>query len=57
MENIIERGYNIVIWPPGLDHKDINDMVMAGINHMDVIRQHTYRELQAYMAWTYWKKI
>lgn len=57
MENIIERGYNIVIWPPGFDHKDINDMVMAGINHMDVIRQHTCRELQAYMAWTYWKKI
>ena len=57
MEDVIERGYNIVLWPEDMEQKDINDMVLAGLNPMSIIKQNTYSGLGAMMKLTQWKKI
>jgi len=31
MEKLIEKNYNICVWPKSLKYKDINDMVIAGM--------------------------
>ena len=38
----ITRGERVVIWPSGIVEKDINDMVLSGLNVMDVIKSNTY---------------
>ena len=53
----IERGYQVVIWPEGIDDKDINDMVMSGLDVQSVIESNTYSGLQAKLKFTTWKKI
>lgn len=57
MEDVIERGYNIVIWPDTIELKDVNDMVLAGLNPMAIIKQNTCNGLTAMMKLTQWKKI
>ncbi len=56
MEKCIDKGYNIVIWPESLDVKDINEMVMEGIDPMTLIKNNTYSGLGAKMKITQWKK-
>ena len=34
----ISRGQSVVIWPSGIIEKDINDMVLSGLNVMDVLK-------------------
>jgi transcription elongation factor Elf1 len=38
----INRGEQVVIWPSTIEQKDINDMVLAGLNVMDVLKSITY---------------
>lgn len=57
MESAIEKDYNIVIWPPSIIHKDINDMVLAGLNVKQLIEDNTFKGLLAKMRLTEWKKI
>ena len=52
----IERGDRLVIWPKGVKQKDINDMVLAGLNVKDVIKSNTYQGLEAKLKFTTWKK-
>jgi len=52
----IERGDRLVIWPNGVKQKDINDMVLAGLNVKDVIKSNTYQGLEAKLKFTTWKK-
>jgi len=52
----IERGDKIVIWPNGIKQKDINDMVLDGLNVKDVIKSNTYQGLEAKLKFTTWKK-
>jgi len=52
----IERGDRLVIWPNGIRQKDINDMVLAGLNVKDVIKSNTYQGLEAKLKFTTWKK-
>jgi len=56
MEKIIDRGYNIVIWPDNLDIKDINDMVLSGLDPMKIVRENTFKDLSAKMRIVQWKK-
>lgn len=56
MEKVIESGYNIVIWPGNIQTKDINDMVMIGIDPVKVIRENTFNGLEAKMRIVQWKK-
>ena len=57
MAKVIENGYNIVIWPDGLEQKDINDMVLAGVDHMSLIKHNTYKGLSAVARLSQWKKV
>jgi hypothetical protein len=57
MEKCIDKGYNVVIWPESLSAKDINEMVMEGIDPMALIRNNTFNGLGAKMKITQWKKI
>lgn len=55
----IENKYNVCIWPDGLEHKDINDMVMSGLSPetiKQIIDQNTYTDLQAKMRLATWRK-
>ena len=53
----IDRGYQVVIWPDHINVKDINDMVMSGLDVQSVIESNTYSGLQAKLKFTTWKKI
>lgn len=57
IENAIHRGYNVCIWPDDLVFKDINDMVLAGLDPESIIRENTKTGLTALAALTQWKKI
>ena len=53
----IDAGYAVVIWPNGIDDKDINDMVMSGLDVQSVIESNTYSGLEAKLKFNTWKKI
>ena len=53
----ISRGERVVIWPSGIVDKDINDMVLSGLNVMDVLESNTYSGLEAKIKFNNWKKI
>jgi len=53
----ISRGEKVVIWPSGIVEKDINDMVLSGLNVMDVLKSNTYSGLEAKIKFNNWKKI
>jgi len=55
--NSIGRGDRVVIWPRHIVEKDINDMVLAGINVQSVIESNTYSGLEAKVKFTEWKKV
>jgi transcription elongation factor Elf1 len=53
----IDSGQSVVIWPNGIDDKDINDMVMSGLDVQSVIELNTYSGLEAKLKFNTWKKI
>ena len=53
----IDSGQSVVIWPDSIDDKDINDMVMSGLDVQSVIESNTYSGLQAKLKFNTWKKI
>ena len=53
----IDRGYQVVIWPDHINVKDINDMVMSGLDVQSLVELNTYSGLQAKLKFTNWKKI
>jgi rubredoxin len=53
----IESGESVVIWPESIDDKDINDMVMSGLDVQSVIESNTYSGLEAKLKFNTWKKI
>ena len=58
MEKAIRDGFQICIWPSWVGPKDVNNMVLSGINNVqEIIDQHTYRGLMATMEFTKWKKV
>jgi hypothetical protein len=56
LANSIELGYNVVIWPNGIVEKDINDMVLAGIDVKKIVEQRTYSGSRAMMEFINWKR-
>ena len=57
IEKCISNGEKVVIWPSSIKEKDINDMVIAGLNVQSVIELNTYSGLEAKLKFTTWKKI
>jgi hypothetical protein len=60
LDKAIMQGYSVCIWPDNLEHKDINDMVLAGLTSefiQFIIKSNTYRDLAARLALTKWSKV
>ena len=60
MYKVIEKDFNIVIWPDNIQLKDVNDMIMNGMSVPeveDIISKNTYRQLSALTKLTHWKKV
>ena len=60
MYNVIEKNYNIVIWPDDIQLKDVNEMIMNGLSPAkveDIISRNTYRQLSALTKLSQWKKV
>jgi len=57
ISKIIDRGDKVVIWPTSIQQKDINDMILTGLNVMDVLKSNTYSDLEAKIKFNNWKKV
>jgi transcription elongation factor Elf1 len=60
LDKAIMNGYNVCIWPETLEHKDINDMVLAGLSPEfieHIIKTNTYKDLAAKLALQKWSKV
>jgi hypothetical protein len=56
-ESAISKGEKVVIYPDGIVQKDINDMIMAGLNVQDMIKCNTFSGLEAQLKFNNWKKV
>ena len=57
ISRVIDRGERVVIWPSTIKEKDINEMILSGLNVHSVIESNTYSGLEAKLKFTTWKKI
>ena len=57
ISRVIDRGEKVVIWPSFIKEKDINDMILSGLNVQNMIESNTYSGLEAKLKFTTWKKI
>jgi ssDNA-binding Zn-finger/Zn-ribbon topoisomerase 1 len=57
IERCINRGEQVIIWPRGIEDKDINDMVLSGHDIMTILKSNTYSGLEAKVQFNNWKKI
>ena len=53
----IDSGDSIVIWPSHIKEKDINDMVLSGLDVQSVIESNTYSGLEAKLKFSNWKRV
>ena len=59
MYDVIEKDYNLVVWPDDMRHKDINDMILSGMSKAEVqtiISNNTFAQLEALTKLSYFKK-
>ena len=60
MENSLNRGRGLVIWPDSIKHKDINDMIVAGHTKeqvQEIITKDTFSGAAAQLRFIKWRKI
>ena len=60
MMKVLQRGFRIVVWPDIVKFKDINDMVIGGMQLeqiYDIINKNTFEGLQARLKINQWKRI
>lgn len=60
MRKYIDSGFTVCIWPSSVKHKDINDMILSGMNInnlLDIINENSYKELNAQLRFAMWSKI
>lgn len=60
MEKAIDNHFNVVIWPPMITDKDVNDMVLTGFDIdelCDIMETNTFVNLRAKMEFVNWKKV
>ena len=53
----VDSGDSVVIWPDHIHLKDINDMVMSGLDVQNLVESNMYSGLKAKLKFTNWKKI
>ena len=51
----IDAGDSVVIWPSTVKQKDLNDMVVSGVNVKSVIQSNVYQGLKAKLQLSNWK--
>ena len=59
MEKLLERGYKVAIWPDKVLDKDINDMILSGLNAQDIeimLDVSTVTGLEGKLKLSYWRK-
>jgi hypothetical protein len=56
MKKTIDAGCKMVIWPDYIKEKDINDMILSGIEIHSIINQNTFSDLPLQLKFTDWKK-
>ena len=60
MTNVIDKGYNVLIWPESIQSKDVNEMIMrqeVSMNELPTfISTNTYSKLSALTQLNYYKK-
>lgn len=57
MQRAIKDGFKVVIWPDELRHlKDINEMVLAGIDVTSVIAKNKFKGIMGNLKLTFWKR-
>jgi hypothetical protein len=60
IEQAVDEGYRVVVWPDYVRQKDINDMILSGMDApeiMEIIHNNTLQGLSAKVALQTWKKI
>tara|TARA_R100001591_G_scaffold28911_1_gene39871 strand:+ start:226 stop:1008 length:783 start_codon:yes stop_codon:yes gene_type:complete len=53
----IEKSHKVVIFPPHIREKDINDMVLAGHDIKTLLESNTYSGLEAKLKLQTWKRV
>lgn len=59
LDKAIMNGYSVCIWPDNMEHKDVNDMILAGLSSEfveHIIKTNTYKDLSAKLALQKWSK-
>jgi hypothetical protein len=57
ISRVIEDGQKVIIWPSTIKEKDINDMVLSGLDVQSVVESNIYSGLEAKLKFTAWKKV
>ena len=60
MKKVVDKKFNLVVWPKLLKYKDINDMIIAGYTSakiQTIISNNTYCGLEALQQINDWKKV
>lgn len=57
MSRAIKAGLSVVIWPQGLQEKDLNDMAHAGHSVVDIVQQYTFQGLRAELEYQQWIRL
>jgi transcription elongation factor Elf1 len=57
ISRVIEMGQKVVIWTSSIKEKDINDMILSGLDVQSVIESNTHSGLEAKLKFNTWKKI
>jgi DNA primase len=59
MYAVVEKDYNVVVWPNDVQLKDVNEMIMNGMKISelkDIISNNTFSKLEALTKLNYYKK-
>jgi hypothetical protein len=57
MKKYLDNGYNIVIWPDKIKAKDVNDMILSGIDVEPIIYENVYSGLPGKIKLNSWKRV
>jgi hypothetical protein len=57
MEKAIDLKLPIVIWPSNVNEKDINDMVLSGLDVNSMLKSNRYSGLEAKAKLISWKRV
>jgi len=57
IEKAIKQGKKVVIFPPRIIEKDLNDMVLAGYDVNSMLESNTYQSLTATIKYNEWKRL